>query len=121
MEFLSMLQIAVIVFALAAAGGLLMAAIRMMSNTNPPSWLAMGHGLLAAAGLTLAIYAALTVGAPTLAKLGIALLLLAAAGGAFLNLAYQQKQRRLPVAVMFGHAGLAVAGFSCLAVAAFLP
>ena len=44
----------------------------------------------------------------------------AAAGGAFLNLAFQQKQKLLPGAIVFGHAGLAVVGFACLAVAAFL-
>ena len=120
METMTMLQTAVVVFAVAAAGGLLMAGIRFFANINPPAWIAMVHGLLAASGLTLAIYAAFTQGVPASAKLAIVLLLLAAAGGALLNLGYQWKQRLLPMTIVIGHAALAVIGFALLAKAAFL-
>ncbi len=120
MEHMSMLQTAVIIFAIAAAGGLTMAGIRFSKNVNPPAWLSMLHGLLAGAGLTLALYAALTAGVPRLAQIGIVLLLIAAAGGALLNLGYQQRRELLPSSIVIGHAGLAVAGFVCMAIAAFV-
>jgi glucose uptake protein GlcU len=117
---MTMLQTAVALLAIAAAGGLLMAGIRFFATINPPTWLAMLHGLLAAAGLTLAIYAAATVGVSGSAQLAIVLLVLAAAGGAFLNLVYQWKQQLLPASIVIGHAALAVIGFGLLAKAAFL-
>lgn len=119
MESLRMLQTAVALFAIAAAGGLLMAGIRFMGKSNPPTWLAMLHGLLGGAGLTLLLYAACTTGIPRSAQLGLVLLLLAAAGGAWLNLAYHWKQRPLPGGLVAGHALLAVAGFALLLMAAF--
>ena len=85
-----MLQAATILRGLSALGGLIMAIIRFSGTDRPPSWLAMGHGLLAASGLTLLLYADLTAGIPRLAWYGVALLL-AALGGAFLNLAYHAK------------------------------
>ena len=120
METMMMLRTAVVIFAIAAGGGLLMAGIRFFGKRNPPAWLAMLHGLLAAAGLTLVIYAGYTGDLPSLARVGGALLLLAALGGAFLNLRYQWKQALLPAVIVIAHAGLAVAGFACLVVAAFM-
>lgn len=120
METMTMLQTSVVLFAIAAAGGLLMAGIRFFASFNPPAWIAMVHGLLAASGLTLAIYATWAGGASASAKLAIVLLVLAAAGGAFLNLGYQWKQRLLPMTIVIAHAALAVIGFGLLAKAAFL-
>ena len=48
-----MLLTIIIVFAIAAAGGLIMAGVRVLRQRNPPAWLAMAHGLLAGAELTL--------------------------------------------------------------------
>ena len=45
-----MLWIVVVLFAIAAVGGLSMTSIRVFSISNLPTWLAMVHGLLAAAG-----------------------------------------------------------------------
>ena len=45
------MQAAAILFGLAALGGLVMAFLRWSGAPRPPDWLAMGHGLLAAAGL----------------------------------------------------------------------
>jgi hypothetical protein len=120
MDSMMMLRTAVVIFAIAAGGGLLMAGIRFLGKRNPPAWLAMLHGLLAAAGLTLVIYAGYTGDLPSLARIGGALLLLAAIGGAFLNLRYQWKQALLPSMIVVAHAGLAIAGFACLVVAAFM-
>lgn len=119
MEPMGMMQAAVALFAIAALGGLVMAGIRLAGQHNPPVWLAMVHGLLAAAGITLLAYAALTVGLPSLALIALALFLLAAVGGAVLNLAYQWRQVPLPVGLMIGHAVLAVVAFGLLLVATF--
>ena len=119
MDDRTMLQVAVWLFATAAAGGVVMAGIRFGGKRNPPAWLSMLHGLLAAAGLTLVIYAGFTTDAPSLARIGGGLLLVAAAGGAFLNLAFQWRQRLLPSSIVVVHALLAVAGFACVAIAAY--
>jgi len=81
MEAIGMIQAAAGLFAVAAVGGIVMAAIRIAAKRNPPHWLAMGHGFLAGAGLTLLIYAALTVGLPQRAMAALALFVVAAAGG----------------------------------------
>lgn len=108
----------VVLFAIAAAGGLVMAGVRIFSDSNPPAWLAMLHGLLAAAGLTLLLFAAFTVGIPAIAVWALILLGLAALGGLLLNLAYQEKRKLLPKPVMYVHALIAVVGFVLVIVAA---
>ena len=102
-----------------ALGGLVMAYIRGVRKVNPPSWLAMVHGFLSAAGLTLLAYAAFAVGVPTLAWWGLGALLLAAVGGVVMNLGYHLANVALPMAIVAAHAVLAVAGFLMLLMAAF--
>ena len=119
MEAMGMIQTATGLFAVAAMGGIVMAAIRMAGKRNPPHWLAMAHGFLAGAGLTLLVYAALTVGLPGRALTALVLFVVAAAGGVVLNLAYQTQQRLLPVGFVIGHAALAVVAFVLLLSAAF--
>ena len=119
MDTIEMLRTAVWLFLLAALGGLAMAGIRFGRKRNPPAWLSMLHGLLAAAGLTLVIYAGFTGDAPALARVGGGLLLLAAAGGVFLNLGYNWKDRLDPASIVILHALLAVAGFACVVLGAY--
>jgi hypothetical protein len=119
MDAISMLQAAVVLFAIAAAGGLAMAGIRLLARRNPPAWLSMLHGLLAAAALTLVAYAAVVVGVPSPAGWALLLFVVAAAGGAAMNLLWQWRQRPLPVGLMIGHAALAVTGLLLLCIAAF--
>ncbi len=119
MESLAMLRAACALLAIAAVGGLGMAAIRFGKGTNPPAAFAMVHGLLAAAGVTLLAYAVLTSAVPTTAWVALLLLLGAAAVGAYLNLAYQWKQRQIPGGLVMVHAGMAAAGFVSLLLAAF--
>ena len=116
----SMLQASAGLLAVAALGGLTMAGIRLGGKRNPPAWLSMLHGLLAAAGLTLIAFAACTVGVPSSALWSLGLLAAAAAGGAYLNLAYRSKGILIPATIVILHALLAVAGFACLLVAAFI-
>ena len=120
-ESIDMLQAAAGLFTLAALGGLVMAGIRFGGRRNPPAWLAMVHGLLAAAGITLLAYAALTGDVPSLAVIAVLLFLLAAGGGAVLSLAYKWKQRLLPPWLVIAHALLAVLGYALLLLAVFGP
>jgi hypothetical protein len=112
---------ATILFAIAALGGLAMAVIRLRGTPRPPTWLAMLHGLLAASGLVLLAYVALTVGVPGLAQAAIGLFVLAALGGAYMNLGFHAKGLPLPVPVMIVHALVAVAGFVLLVLAQLPP
>jgi hypothetical protein len=100
--------------AVAAVGGLTMAGMRFAGKPQPPPWLAMLHGFLAAAAVTLLLYAYLTVGLPALAGWALGLFLVAAAGGAFLNLNYHWRMQPLPKGLIVGHAGIAVIGFVLL-------
>lgn len=110
------LLVVIILFAIAAAGGLIMAGVRAFGARNPPAWLALAHGLLAGAGLTLLLFAAFTVGIPTYAIWALVLLLIAAAGGLVMNLGYAWERKLLPKPLMYVHALIAVAGFILLIV-----
>ena len=119
---MGMLQTSAALFAIAALGGLLMAGIRFAKHVNPPASIAMLHGLLAAAGLTLLVYAICTQqtgNAHALATGALVLFLLAALGGVIMSLQYKWKNRLLPAWLVLGHATAAVLGFVTLLVAAF--
>ncbi|MDQ3143642.1 MAG: hypothetical protein M3Q57_02010 [Pseudomonadota bacterium] len=105
-----MLQTASILLLLTAVGGLGMAWRRLGHEVNPPNWLAMAHGLLAASALTLLIYAALTEGIGGAAVAGLGLLLIAAGGGVVMNLAYHLTGKLLPKWLLHLHIALAAAG-----------
>lgn len=112
METILIMKTAVYLLAIAALGGLTMAAIRFGGKPQPPTWLAMLHGFLAGAAITLLLYAYFTVGLPALASWALLLFLIAAAGGAFLNLNYHWKLLPLPKGLIVGHAAVAVVGFA---------
>jgi hypothetical protein len=115
MDSLTMLTAAAWLLGISAAGGLLMAVLRFSGAwPRPPDALAMLHGLLAAAGLTLMIYAAIVAGVPGLALGAIALFVLAALGGLVLNLMFHQKQVELPKPLVLGHGALAVVAYLML-------
>jgi len=113
------MQAAAILFTLTALGGLVMAFERWRGVPKPPDWLAMAHGLLAGAGLTLLIYAAFTTGLPLLAQLSLGIFVVAAAGGALLNLRFHARQLALPKPWIIGHAVLAVVAYVLLLLALF--
>lgn len=117
MEPVSMMQTATGLLAVSAAGGLTMAVIRIGGKPQPPTWLAMLHGFLSAAALTLLIYAYFTVGLPGMAQLALLLFLVAAVGGAFINLNFHWKMLPLPMWLVLLHAGIAICGFLLLAIA----
>lgn len=117
MEPALMMQTATGLLAVSAAGGLIMAAIRFSGKPHPPISLAMLHGFLSAAALTLLIYAFFTVGLPGMAQLALLLFLVAAAGGAFMNLNFHWKMLPLPKWLVLVHAGIAICGFLLLVIA----
>jgi len=117
MEPALMMQTATGLLAVSAAGGLAMAGIRFSGKPTPPAWLAMLHGFLSAAALTLLLYAYFTVGLPGMAQLALLLFLAAAAGGAFMNLNFHWKMLPLPIWLVLVHAGVAVCGFLLLVIA----
>lgn len=119
MESMMMLKVSATLFAIAALGGLTMAVIRLGRGFNPPTWLAMLHGILAAAGLTLLAYAAFVVGVPALAWYALVLFAIAAIGGAVMNLGYHWHNQPIPAGLLMAHAALAVVGFVLLLLAIF--
>src|SRR5436190_86096 len=110
------MQAAAIVLGLAALGGLTLAAIRLSGTPRPPTWMAIGHGIVAASGLILLGYAAATDGIPQLAQIALGVFVLAAAGGATIFLGFHVKQRALPIPFVLGHGIIAIAGFVLLLV-----
>jgi hypothetical protein len=111
MDTATMLNAAAWLFVLTAAGGLVLATIRLTGKPHPPLFMAMGHGMVACAGLTLLVYALLMGGAAaTNASIAAALFVLSAGGGAAMNLLFHSKGLPLPVGLMVAHAALGVAG-----------
>ena len=115
-----MLQTASILFLITALGGLTMAVIRFSTKRNPPAWLAMLHGLLAASGLTLVVYALCTQPVPPTVLIALVLFLLAAGGGAILSLAFKWRQRLLPAWLVVVHALVAATALVLLLFAVFV-
>lgn len=110
-----MLATAVVLFLVAALGGIVMATgIFRSSAPKPP--IATAHGLLAATALVLALLVAFTQPSPPIVAYGAVILVLAALGGFFL-LSFHVRGKAHPRAVVVLHALLAVSGVACLAVA----
>lgn len=114
MEPALVLLTATVLLAISALGGLVMAGIRFAGQPHPPIALAMLHGFLAAAAVTLLLYAAATVGLPSMALTALVLFLVAAGGGVILNLHYHWKNIALPKWLVVVHAVVAVLGFVLL-------
>jgi len=119
MEPMLSMQTAAWLLGIGAGGGLVIAGVRWSGQPHPPAWLAMLHGLLGAAALTLLIYAWFTVGLPSSAQLALALLLLAAVGGTAINLMFHWKMLPLPKSWIVVHALVAASGFVALLCAIF--
>jgi hypothetical protein len=111
-----MLGVALTLFAVAALGGITMAVLRLRGMPRPPLWLALAHGLVAAAGFGFLIYEAVSVGLGSLALIALVVLVLAALGGSVLFLGFDLRGKELPVAFVFAHGLIALTGFMLLAV-----
>ena len=102
-----------ILFAVAALGGLVLAGIRLR-GTNPPLSVALIHGAVAAAGLVALILAVVQAGGRTsLPRIALALFVVAALGG-FVLFATHLRKKNIPVPLMLIHAVVAVGGFVTL-------
>lgn len=78
-------------------------------RSEPPSWLAYGHGGLAVVGVGLFLYVAFTSSLPTLGYVSLGAICLAALGGItffFMRL----RRQRIPLAFLVGHGVLAAVG-----------
>jgi hypothetical protein len=115
MEPALMMRTALALLTLAALGGLAMVVTRFSKEANPSSALAMAHGLLAGAALTLLLYAYFTVGLPAIACWSLVLLAIAAVGGTYLNLRFHANRVLLSKGIVVVHALAAVAGYLLLA------
>jgi hypothetical protein len=107
-----MLTYALIAFAVAAVGGLLLAASVLRGRLAP--WaLSLVHALLGATGLVMLVLAVTRGVAPGLATIALVILVVAALGGFYLA-SLHAKGTVAPKSIVFVHATAAVAGFLTL-------
>jgi hypothetical protein len=108
-----MLLYALIVFAVAALGGLTLAGAFVLRGRLAPWVLSLLHAALGAIGLVLLAYAALTTAVPRPALAALVILVIAALGGFYLASIHLRREvaRRQ---VVFVHAGTAVIGLLTL-------
>jgi len=107
-----MLGYALIIFAIGALGGVMLATYVLQGRLAP--WpLSLAHAGLGAIGLLLLIYAAITIGISQMALAALVILAIAALGGFYLASIHLRGKvaERL---VVFIHAGVAVVGFLTL-------
>ena len=105
---MNLLTYALIIFAIAALGGLVLAASVLRGKLAP--WaLSIAHALLGVTGLALLAYNALQGTAPSRATAALGILVVAALGGFYLA-SIHARGALAPKAVVFVHAGVAVAG-----------
>jgi hypothetical protein len=107
-----MLSSALVVFAIGALGGVMLATYVLQGRLAP--WpLSLLHAGLGAVGLLLLIYAALTTGISPMALAALVVLAIAALGGFYLaSIHLRGKVAERPVVLI--HAGVAVVGFLTL-------
>jgi hypothetical protein len=108
------MQTAAIILGVAALGGLTLAVLRFRGMPYPPTWMALGHGLVAATGLGFLGYAAYYPGIPQLAQIALGILVAAALGGATLFLGFHMRQRALPIPLVVIHGLVAAGGYATL-------
>jgi hypothetical protein len=110
------MTIPIVLFALAASGGLVLAFLRFTEKPLPTA-LAVLHGLIAASALVALGSLAFEADTPELSRVAFGLFVLAAVGGLFL-FSFQLRAKPLPKAVVVGHGLTAVIAFIVLAVSA---
>ena len=112
-----MLTNALIVLAITAVGGLLLAA-KILMGKQPPWFVSVVHALLGASGLVMLVMVALEGSASARVTVALAILVVAAVGGFYLA-SIHLKDKLAPKGVVIIHAGVAVAGFLTLASVVF--
>jgi hypothetical protein len=107
-----MLGYALVVFAIGALGGLMLATYVLRGRLAP--WLlSLLHAGLGAIGLLIVIYAALTTGISQAALAALVILAVAALGGFYLA-SIHLRGKVAEKSIVFIHAGVAVIGFLTL-------
>jgi hypothetical protein len=107
-----MLMTALIVFAIAAIGGLILASNVLRGHLAP--WaLSILHALLGASGLVILLLQVMQGSAPARVVAALGILVVAALGGFYLA-SLHAKKTIAPKAIVFVHAGVAVTGFLVL-------
>jgi len=104
---------AAILFAIAAVGGVIMALIRFSGRDFPPAFLAVVHGVFAAAGIVTLLVAALAPGVALTIRIALVLFVGAAIGG-FSLVYFHAKRRPLPISYIVIHGLVAVVAFVIL-------
>jgi len=107
-----MIVTSIVLFLIAALGGLYMAA-RIFAGNMPPWAVVIIHGVLAASGLLVLLYALFTGSQAAAVMIGAVLLVIAALGGFFM-FSFQLRKLPPPKAVVIVHALAAVLGVMCL-------
>ena len=105
---------AAVLFALAALGGITLAAMHFMKKPLPLP-LAIVHGLAAATGLVLLIIAVASGAGATVAVASLVLFIVAALGG-FVLFSFYMRRQPLPSALVVIHGLVAVVGIVTLLV-----
>lgn len=107
-----MISSAIIILAITAVGGLLLAT-KVLSGKQAPWFLSIIHALLGATGLILLSIAAIDSDWPGRLSASLALLVVAALGGFYLA-SFHLRGKISPKGIVLIHAGVAVAGFLSL-------
>src|SRR6185437_3990817 len=105
--------VSIILFAVAAIGGALMAIMRLRGRPRPPLALALVHGGVAAAGLVFLILSVVNGSVTDIARIALVVFIVAALGG-FVLFSFHLRKKPLPVALVLGHGLIAVVGFVLL-------
>ncbi len=106
------MNLVLVLFALAAVGGVVMLMMHLQSKKIPMG-LAIGHGLLAAVALVLLISSVAGGGGGGYLTISVVLFVVAALGG-FVLFAAQLKGKPLSTPMIFIHGGVAVVAFVLL-------
>jgi hypothetical protein len=106
------MTVALVLFALAAGGGVLLAFLRL-SNRPLPTALALLHGALAASGLAALAFHALGTAGTGQARVALAIFVVAALGG-FVLFSFHLQKKQLPVPLVVIHGAVAVVAFLIL-------
>jgi hypothetical protein len=103
-----------IVLTLAALGGITMVFIRLGGAPRPPTWMALGHGLIAIVGVAILASAAMRTGVPQMEQIALWLFALAALGGTAIFAMFHLPGKALPIPLILGHGLIALVALTLL-------
>ncbi len=106
--------VALCILAIAAVGGITLAAFRLSGQPRPPTWMAIGHGAVAATGFGLLGNLVLLDKVPLLSQIALGIFAIAAIGGVILFAGFHLRQKALPIPLVLGHGLIALLGLAIL-------